>query len=38
MNIEALKEWGRILLLIGMYMGGFLVLLTFILWIKTLMD
>lgn len=35
LNIEALKEWGRLLLLMGLYMGGFFLLLAIVMWLKT---
>jgi len=38
MNKEALKDWGRILILIGAYLGGFILLLAFVLWLKTLIN
>lgn len=35
LNTEALKEWGRLLLLMGAYMGIFFLLLAIVLWLKT---
>jgi len=38
MNTEALKEWGRLLLIMGAYMGGFFLLLSIVLWLKTIVN